>query len=350
MAAKKLDESFLREVAAVHARNGRSRKATAAHFGKSQGTVGYWIEMAEALGKKASPPAFTVPALPDGELDIDDILAHRRKVSSRKLAATEARKLIPVTVKTKGPIGICFFGDLHIDDDGCDWTKLEEDMRAVNETDGMFAISVGDLQNSWISRLARKWADQSITGKQAWKLVEWWCGEMRPKLLAIVQGNHDAWAKGVNGISPLDWIMAYQPGISESDGVRIELRLPKGDPIIINARHDFAGRSQFNPAHGPLKAAMFGFRDDDVLIAGHTHVSGYSPIKNPATGKVTHPIRTASYKKVDDYASERGFLDGNISESVVVLIDPDEPDPRHRVWVEFSVTRAARILKLMRGK
>jgi hypothetical protein len=143
--------------------------------------------------------------------------------------------------------------------------------------------------------------------------------------------------------------MGYQPGISEADGVRVELRLPKGDPVIINARHDFAGRSQYNAAHGPTKAALMGYRDDDILVAGHTHVSGYNPIKNPATGKVTHPVRVASHKALDDYASQRGFLDGCISESVVFLIDPHEPDKRHRILVDHSVSRACRALTHMRA-
>lgn len=330
-------------------RNGGNKTYAAADIGTSARSVGRWLAAGDERGFSAvKPPKFTVATLPEEELPVEEIIAHRRKVFDRKQKATDARKLIPLTLREPGPIALTVFGDIHIDDDGCNWPKLQEDMNAVLDTDGMFAASIGDLQNGWVGRLARKWADQSTTGKQAWKLVEWWIKTMGEKLLFVCQGNHDAWTRGVNGISPLDWVMEYQPGISEADGIRLELRLPFGDPIIINARHDFAGRSLYNPAHGPMKAILFGYRDDDIAIAGHTHESGYLPRKNPATGKVTHAIRVASYKAMDDYAKERGFLDGNISESVVIMIDPHEPDIRHRIWIEFSVTRAARMLTLMR--
>lgn len=360
----RLSDEILREAVEAVARNGGSRLKAAEELGLNINTFGKRLQLARGRGLKIIPPEtqaksapsreksskFTVADLPDDELSAEEIIAFRLKVYDRKRKATDARKLIPLKLNEPGPIAITIFGDIHIDNDGCNWPQLQQDMAVVNKTDGMYCAAIGDLQDGWVGRLARKWADQSTTGKQAWKLVEWWLGEMKEKLLFVVEGNHDAWTTGVNKKSAVDWLMAYHPGISDSDGIRIELRLPHGDPVVINARHDFAGRSQYNPAHGPAKAALFGYRDDDVLVAGHTHVSGYQPLKNPATGKVAHAIRVASYKAIDDYSKERGFLDGNISEAVVVMIDPHEPDIRHKIWVEFSVTRAARVLRGLRAE
>ena len=45
----------------------------------------------------------------------------------------------------------------------------------------------------------------------------------------------------------------------------------------INCRHDFKGSSQWNPAHGPMKAVMMGVRDAIKVFwdphAGAEHLS-----------------------------------------------------------------------------
>lgn len=49
---------------------------------------------------------FEVAKLPDPELPIDELIAHRVKQYKQKQTYEEARRLIPVKIKTKGPIGI----------------------------------------------------------------------------------------------------------------------------------------------------------------------------------------------------------------------------------------------------
>ncbi|MGE0289103.1 MAG: hypothetical protein AB7I42_22745 [Bradyrhizobium sp.] len=158
----------------------------------------------------------------------------------------------------------------------------------------------------------------------------------------------NCWAQNVNGIDPLGWVASQQGTVYGMNGARVGLRMPDGEVIVINCRHDFTGRSQFNNAHGVTKAAMFGHRDD-ILLAGHTHAFGYNPIKDPATGRVSHPIRLASYKQIDDYALERGFPDANVTEAVVIIYDPTIADPRHRIHVDFNPARGARTLTMLRN-
>lgn len=248
---------------------------------------------------------------------------------------------------TDGPVGLLVQGDLHLDDPGCNWPLLERHTQLAIETPGLYAAAVGDLQNAWIGRLARLYGNQSTSAREAWALVEWWTKALADKLIFISAGNHDLWAKTINNVDPVSWITAQQGTIYGNNGARIALCLPSGERIVVNCRHDFTGRSQYNPAHGVVKAAMFGHRDD-LLLAGHTHQSGYSPIKCPSTGKVSHAIRLASYKVIDDYAMERGFPDANISEAVVCIFDPLTDDPRHRIHVDFNVERGAWMLTKLR--
>lgn len=344
-----LSPEVMQEAVALVARYGSVVRA-ALQSGIARSTLQHRYNTALARGFSAEAPGkkdFETPDLPDEVPPVEEIIERRRKIFTRRADAASARKLIPIRITLDGPIGIAVFGDIHIDSPGSNFPLLEEHTRIVKTTEGIFAGCVGDLQDSWVGRLARLWSDQGVTAREAWKLVEWWVQELADKLIWITEGNHDCWAYGVNGISPLEWIARQQGTIAEANGVRMALHLPCGEALTINCRHDFRGSSQYNPAHGLTKAAMFGWKDD-ILLAGHRHSSGYNPIKDPMTGKVCHPIRVASYKYVDTYARQQGFPDENISECPLIIIDPDEPDPRHRITVDFSLSRGARVLAMLR--
>lgn len=274
---------------------------------------------------------FTVPSLPSGDLTIDELRAARRKVFERKDEGARARKLIPVKVNLDGPIGILHFGDPHIDDDGCDFPRLEADVELVNRTEGLFGGNVGDLHNNWIGRLARLYANQSTTAKQAWMLVEWFVQSI--DWLYIVKGNHDLWSGSGD---PLDFIKRYSDvGVMEAHGARLELNFPNQKKVRINARHDFSGHSMWNPNHGPVKAISAGWRDH-ILTCGHKHTTGYGPpLKDPASGLISWPLRCAGYKKHDGYADEMGLPDQNISPSILTIIDPQFADDDPRLITPF---------------
>lgn len=269
---------------------------------------------------------FDVATLPSGELTIDELRAYRRKVFLRKDEGAKARKLIQVKVNLEGPIGILHFGDPHVDDDGCDFPRLEADIEIVNKTPGMLAGNVGDLHNNWIGRLARLYAQQSTTAKQAWMLVEWLVTSV--PWLYLVKGNHDLWSGDGD---PLDFIKKYADvGAMESHGARMALNFPNGKEVRINARHDFSGHSMWNPNHGPVKAIKAGWRDH-ILSCGHLHQTGFGPpLKDPASGLISWPLRCAGYKKHDSFGEQLGLPDQNISPSILTVIDPryDDDDPR----------------------
>lgn len=270
--------------------------------------------------KPPSTPPFQAEELPVTTPTIDELLERRRKAFERKRAAKDARKLISVTVNVEGPYGICFFGDPHLDDDGCDIPAIERHIDIVNSNPHLFAGNVGDTTNNWVGRLARLYAEQSSTAAEGWVLAEWFFRAM--DWLFILGGNHDVWSGSGD---PLKWMQRNSWGVQEDHGCRIALRSPDGREIRVNARHDFHGHSMWNAAHGPMKAAQMGWRDH-ILVCGHKHVTGQGILKCPATGLISHAIRVATFKTVDRYADELNLPDGNVSPSCTVIIDPSEPD------------------------
>jgi hypothetical protein len=288
---------------------------------------------------------FEVEELPSELPTAEELLARRSTQFARKRAAKEARDLVTVRINQEGPIGIVHCGDPHVDDDGCDIDLIRRHVDIINKTDGMFAVNSGDFSNNWIGRLARLHGQQSVSEAESWVLVEWLIKSVR--WLALIGGNHDLWS-GTG--DPIKW-MARQARLSyESNGMRLGLTFPNGRVIRLNARHDFRGRSQYDAAFGPAKAARFGYRDH-ILTAGHTHQSGYHPLCDPATGLISHAIRIASYKTFDRFAEEKGFLNEAFTCAPVTIIDPEQPDDSTRcVTVIFDPEEGAEYLTWKRKR
>lgn len=272
-----------------------------------------------ALAEQESEKEFTIMAIPKEGLDVDELVELRIRQFGVKKAYEEATKLIDVRVRNTGTIGILHFGDPHLDDDGTDLAVLRAHSDLTKQ-EGVWGANVGDTTNNWVGRLARLYANQSTSAEQAWQLAEWFI--KRTRWLYMVGGNHDAWSGSAD---PLKWIARQSDTLYKPSECRINLCFPNDRRVIVNARHDFAGHSQWNPAHGQMKAAQMGYRDH-IMISGHKHTSGYGIIKDGSTGRVCHAIQVASYKIYDTYAKERGFRDQTVSPACMTVIDPDLPE------------------------
>jgi len=338
-------EAVLRHTHEVWVECGKIYSEAARKMGLDEKTVRRRVEQAgDRLGvpvdtsdsaaagymKRAKKEEFTFTPLPDDDVDIDVLVAHRKKQFAKKRQHEEARKLIPIKIKVPGPIGILHFGDPHVDDDGTDIEALEHHKRLCNSVEGLFAANVGDTTNNWVGRLAKLYGDQSTSAKQAWKLAEWLIRDTR--WLYMIGGNHDGWSGAGD---PLKWIARQENALYQSSEVRLGLNFPNGAVVRINARHDFGGSSQWNPAHGPMKAVFHGVRDH-ISICGHKHKSGYGIIKDPESGIACHCFQVASYKIYDRYARDKGFRDQTLGPCVLTVIDPtmptDHPDMVKPFW------------------
>jgi hypothetical protein len=269
-------------------------------------------------------------ALPDDDVPIEELIAQRKRKFQHKREHEEASKLIPIKVKMAGAIGILHFGDPHVDDDGCDIEAIERHTDLVNRTEGLFAANVGDTTNNWVGRLAKLYGEQATSAAQAWKIAEWFVN--RCDWLYMIGGNHDLWSGSGD---PLRWIAKHQNSLYKSSEARIALRFPSGLEVRVNARHDHSGSSIWNPAHGPMKAALMGTRDH-LYVAGHKHESAYSVLKDAISGITMHAMKVASYKIYDRYAKERGFRDNCLSPCALTTINPalpsDHPDLIKAFW------------------
>jgi hypothetical protein len=291
-----------------------SQKVAAAALGVSRDHIYRCVQAAKNV------PDFVHEKIPSEHRPVEDLIAERKAKYAQKAAFEEASKLVPVKVNLAGPIGILHFGDPHVDDDGTDIAALERHTDLVRETKGLFGANIGDTTNNWVGRLARLYGEQSTSSSEAWQLAEWFIG--RCDWLYLVGGNHDQWSGSGD---PLNWIKREGSALYQPSQARIRLDFPNGESVRVNARHDFSGHSQWNPAHGIAKALMMGVKDH-LAVAGHKHVSGYNIIKDADTGLACHALRIASYKVHDRYAKEKGFPDHAFGPAAVTVINPALPN------------------------
>jgi hypothetical protein len=291
------------------------------------------------------PKKFTMPPLPSSSRDIETLIKDRLNQSKRSREADDARDLIQVPVHIGGPFGLLIFGDLHVDDDGCDFEALMAHRQLAIDNPLILPCAIGDISNNWIGRLARLYADQSTTAKEAWTLVEWAISPIN--WLFIIAGNHDCWSGAGD---PLEWITRQAHSLYEPHGVRIALNHPCGAVTRIHARHDFPGHSIYNVLHGPKREALMGFRDH-VIVAGHKHVGGDEGMVTP-DGICAQIIRVSGYKTYGDgYAKQLGLKKLPIHNSALVIIDPREPETsRARVWCAPTVERGVTFLNALRAE
>jgi len=328
----------------AYADHGSLKKAGDA-IGMSKDSL--WRRITAAKERFAKSTEFYIDkdSLADETAPLEDILERRRSEFLRKEASEKSRHLIKCRVKIDGPIAILHMGDNHVDDPGTSIDLLQKHVSFIQNTVGLFGANVGDFANHWVGRLARLHAHQTVTEAETWKLVEWVVSSV--DWLYLIGGNHDLW---VGDGDPIEWMVRKQAGVYQAHGARISLVFPNGKEVRVNARHDWPGHSQWNPTHGPAKAAQMG-TDDHIVISGHRHISGYQLVKQPNSGLITHAIRVASYKIYDNYAKQLGLRNQNISAAVMTVINPErEDDDPGLITVFHDVDTAVDFLKFLRRK
>ena len=287
-----------------------------------------------------------VTAPPPSHLPVKELVEHRKRSFQHLSEHRKARREIPVRVRDGKPIGILHFGDPHIDDDGTDISLLERHARLVRETDGLYGATVGDLTNNWVGRLAKLYAQQGTSAADGWRLAEWFLGEVRDWLY-IVGGNHDLWSGSGD---PLQWISRQVGALYQESEVRVGLQFPNDLTVRVNCRHDFAGSSQWNPAHGAMKALMMGTRDH-LAVCGHKHESAIACLRDPETGIAMWALKVASYKLYDRFALEKGFRDQNLSPCALTVIDPRLPSTHpDLISVWWDPLEGADYLRFLRSR
>ncbi len=291
-------------------------------------------------------PNIEFPDFPAHDLPIEKIIGSMTERSALRRTSYDAHTWFPVKVNDKKPIGIMLIGDPHVDDDGCDWTLLSRHIEICKQP-GIYGINIGDTTNAWAGRLVKKYADQETSAKTAGRLAEWIMLDAGIKWLVFLLGNHDQWGDQPSILAQMAKRHGTQNLTLHDWEARFSLNFPNGTKINIWAAHDFPGDSQWNPNHGPVKAARFG-PDVDLLVCGHKHNWAVSQWELADKGTTPTMIRVRGYKFNDDYARRIGKTEQQEGASILVIIDPNAKTQAGKITTFVDVENGAKYLQFLR--
>lgn len=297
---------------------GTSSQREAARYGIPRRTLDRHVGIERQRIEAEKPALLTFPEIPADDITTGELIDMMAKRFKARHAAHNARKWMPVKVNIAGPMGICWFGDPRLDDDGCNWPLLQRDIETIKKTPGMVAANIGDSVNNWVGGLAREYAHQETSKRGGWRLTKWLLQDSGMDWLLWLIGNHDAWNDGtqimkemnVNAIPMEDWRAQFK------------LVFPNGREALIDAAHNHKGHSQFNPLHGQKKAALWD-SPAHLFIAGHLHTWALAQEEDAEKGITYWMARARGYKFIDTYAKRHGFPEQQEGAAIVSVFNPD---------------------------
>ena len=292
---------------------------------------------------------FELPKFPDEDAPIEDIIGLMSKRFETRKASHDAHTWFPVKVKDDTPIGLLWFGDPHLDDNGCNWPALQQHVDICKNTPGLYGVNIGDTTNCWGGRLIRKYADQDTSVKTARRLAEWFLLNSGVNWLVWLYGNHEHMGDGSHVLGEMAKRFGTRKIVMHDWEARFILQFPGGVECKIFAAHDHPGNSMWNPLHGNVKAARFG-AGVDLVVNGHKHNWGISQWELADQGTAPLMIRTRGYKHMDDFARRIGHADQEEGQSILTVFNPKASIRAGRVQAFVDVASGADYLTWLRKK
>jgi hypothetical protein len=327
-----------------------SYKAAYEATGISRNSLKRGVETARERNLDAPEDAnLILPDFPADDVPIEKLLDMAEERSQLRIASYDAHTWFPVKVTDDMPIGIMWFGDPHLDDNGCDWKLLRRHAHLCKTTPGLYGANIGDTTNNWAGRLAALYAKQDASQKTARRFASWLMLDSGIRWLLWLIGNHDQWGDGAEILALMAAKHKTQKIVCHDWEARFVLQFKNGAEFRINAAHDFAGNSMWNPLHGTVKAAKFGDKTD-LLVCGHLHNWAISQWEMAEKGTIPVMIRVKGYKTNDDYARKLGHHEQKEGASILTIIDPRAETKAGRVTAFADVENGVEYLKFLRAK
>lgn len=258
------------------------------------------------------------PVFPDDDIPVRDLVDHLAKRFEKRNENYQAKKWFPVKINTDQPVGIAFVGDPHVDNNGCNWTLLKKHCEIMANTEGIYAVGMGDYTDNWVGRLQRLYARNDTSRDTAIKLTEWLISDSGVKWLVLIRGNHDMWSMGKD--DPIYWMRNGGAPVQDWQA-QFKVVFSNGREVRIDAKHDHKGFSMWNTLHGMQRAAHMK-AEAEIYAGGHTHNWALHQEESASRDFTYWLIRSRGYKFMDDYAMLTGHDDQKSGATVLAVVDP----------------------------
>jgi len=291
----------------------------------------------------------TLPDFPEPDRPVEELLDMREEDFTRRRNSYKAHTWFPIKINNDRPMGILWFGDPHIDDDGCNIPVLRKYVEICKETEGLYGANIGDTTNNWVGRLMKKYADQETSITTARRMAEWFLLDSGVTWMLMLLGNHDEWNEGSYILKEMAKKHKTQRILMHDWEARFRLVFKNGFEARINAAHDFPGHSQYNSVHGMKKEALWG-APADLFVCGHRH--NWAMYQEEMVDKGISPwfVRTRGFKFDDDYARRIGKHEQAEGCGIMTIFNPQAETQAGRVTCHADPEEGADYLTYLRKK
>jgi hypothetical protein len=236
---------------------------------------------------------------------------------------------VEIKIHTDKPILLVPFADIHGGAEEVDYKRFAQEVEMVGETDGVYAISLGDLTDSMFwggsgqDKDLGSYEEQNGYMRSVFKYLTG-----RRKMLASWAGDHDKWSADRGETIYRQFV---EMGVYYLEGVSYMTLNVNDTPYRIVGAHRHNGYSIYNKS----QAAQRIFRDSgwgaDIALVAHNHKKGYNPQPFKGFGGdeyVVHLIQLAPYKYSDEYLRKKGYprLKSEEMGAFSILLYPDQKE------------------------
>ena len=245
-------------------------------------------------------------------------------------------------------IEIITFADEHIGDKQSDWKSIQQRIEYVKNTPNCYCILNGDLVDAAIANSVGDIYGAELQPMEALKLCVKLFGDIVPKILCVLPGNHEHRIYKVCGIDIVE-LMCAQLGIPEKYSETTALLFIRfgrqshggrtGKPFLYTAyvTHGSGGGRREGGKINRL-ADLASIVDADIYIHSHTHLpavfkNGFFRVSggNSSVAMVDKLfVNTAANLDYGGYGDKAGFKPASKSSPVIYM-----NGLKHEMWAKL---------------
>jgi len=296
--------------------------------GWSEGSIRYKLRKYGLSGRKrrentASRPQFIVEDKMECTMTEDDLW--KAVMEKQKLIEKLEQRQTSASIRVLSDseyIALVLFADLHVGSAYTDYRQLREDIELVAETPSCYALLLGDLMDNFVIReMDGKW-DDILSPRLQRELCRFVVEKLRPKLLAVLAGDHETFSDWVADYDFIEEIVRGLEGVYMGFGGLLRLQVGEVEYRVAIA-HRYRFNSSFNLTH-TVKRMLEREWDADIGVVAHGHVADIE--EAVMRGQYRILVRTGTYKLYDSYLARKGYWEVKEVRVPVILLNSREKE------------------------
>lgn len=273
--------------------------------------------------------------------DVTDFIETLIKLQEKHERINTRQVKASIRLNDDKPIGVAYTGDWHVGGIGVDYRLLEQDLRKIRDTEGLYFIGAGDYKDNYVTGVHPGSQYEQIMQPGMQDLaVKHYMEQVADKCLALVCGCHDSWDKRNVDKDFIETLCEITDSINLWHGGEVNIKV--GDQSYLwRCRHKYKYQSSLN-----LENAMRRINEIqgpcDVAAEAHLH-NGYV-MKRNLMGEYRVMLRCGTYKIWDEFGQKIAGYKGHPAVPVVIMF----PD-KHMMIEELFLDNAIKILGALRS-